>query len=172
MRMHNLCRQMCCRTSPRRAQAAAPLMQQQERVDAEEAARARLERIKSAAAALAGRRHGNCRTNVVHTKTLLFLTPVSYPYPLRSEDDFTDSRYAPQLCNQDGTEMRLPEADRKALVLGLLLHGRGQTLLEQARKGGTDAACASPLSPPVLPRCSLAAPASCHPGQRYAPAGS
>lgn len=52
--------------------------------------------------------------------------------PLRSEDDFTDSRYAPQLCNQDGTELRLPEADRKALVLGLLLQSRGQRLLAQA----------------------------------------
>lgn len=131
---------------PFHTQAAAPLAQQQERVDAEEAAKARLERIKNAASALAGRGralHPIPRVSLSSVvprllPSLLPLTDIRGPAspPLRpsvrSEDDFTDSRYAPQLCNQDGTEMRLPEADRRALVLGLLLHTRGRALLDQA----------------------------------------
>ena len=36
------------------------------------------------------------------------------------------------LTNQDGSTLELPEADRKALSLGMMLHAKGRELLERS----------------------------------------
>ena len=86
-------------------QAAAAVVQQGAAANADAARLARLDRIRASAAALAG----------------------------RSEADTSDSRYTPQLEDQDGNEVAMPPADRRALTLGCLLQAQGRKLLGQRR---------------------------------------